>query len=357
MKKLLLIINSLETGGAERVCVNLANYFAERGHQVSIAVLFHRKETIYSLHPSIQIINVPPLRFGRFFAVKIFLLQLYLMHRMPDVVIAFMWHANVFASILAKVSGIRCILSERSNPEIAKHDPNLLRLAARYFRYADRMVVLNKGAFRFMCQKMGLPPERIVTIPNACGKTVPCRTERLMDQPYLLAVGRLVPVKGFDRLIRMFAEIAKLHPEEHLVICGGGIERENLEKLVASLGLSDKIHFPGECRNLTAWYQYADALCFTSHYEGWPNVIMEAMGQSLPVIAFNCLYGPAEMIASHQNGILIPQDDETCYIRETAAYLDRLPESRARYSVKAIHAMKAFAPEKIYPRWETIVER
>ena len=103
MKKLLLIINSLETGGAERVCVNLANYFAERGHQVSIAVLFHRKETIYSLHPSIQIINVPPLRFGRFFAVKIFLLQLYLMHRMPDVVIAFMWHANVFASILAKV--------------------------------------------------------------------------------------------------------------------------------------------------------------------------------------------------------------------------------------------------------------
>ena len=357
MKKLLLIINSLETGGAERVCVNLANYFAERGHQVSIAVLFHRKETIYSLHPSIQIINVPPLRFGRFFAVKIFLLQLYLMHRMPDVVIAFMWHANVFASILAKVSGIRCILSERSNPEIAKHDPNLIRLAVRYFRYAHRMVVLNKGAFRFMCQEMGLPPERIVTIPNPCEKTVPCQTERLMEQPYLLAVGRLVSIKGFDRLIRMFAEIAELHPEEHLVICGGGIERENLEKLVASLGLSDKIHFQGECRNLASWYQYADALCFTSHYEGWPNVIMEAMGQGLPVIAFNCHYGPAEMISSYRNGVLVPQDDESCYIRETAAYLDRLPESRARYSVKAIHAMKAFAPEKIYPRWETIVER
>ena len=357
MKKLLLIINSLETGGAERVCVNLANYFAERGHQVSIAVLFHRKETIYSLHPSIQIINVPPLRFGRFFAVKIFLLQLYLMHRMPDVVIAFMWHANVFASILAKVSGIRCILSEHSNPEIAKHDPNLIRLASRYFRYADRMVVLNKGAFRFMCQKMGLPPERIVTIPNACEKAVPCLTERLMEQPYLLAVGRLVPVKGFDRLIRMFAEIAKLHPEEHLVICGDGIERENLETLAASLRLSDKIHFQGECRNLPPWYRHADALCFTSHSEGWPNVIMEAMEQGLPVIAFNCHYGPAEMISSHRSGILVPQDDESCYIRETAEYLDRLPESRARYSVEAVNAMKAFAPEKIYPRWEAILER
>ena len=356
MKKLLLIINSLETGGAERVCVNLANYFAERGHQVSIAVLFHRKETIYSLHPSIQIINVPPLRFGRFFAVKIFLLQLYLMHRMPDVVIAFMWHANVFASILAKVSGIRCILSEHGNTEIAKHDPNLLRLAARYFRYADRMVVLNIGAFRFMSQKIGMPPERIVTIPNACEKTVPCGTERLMKHPYLLAVGRLDPVKGFDRLIRMFAEIAKLHPEEHLVICGDGIERENLEKQAASLRLSDKIHFQGECRNLAPWYRHADALCFTSHSEGWPNVIMEAMEQGLPAIAFDCQYGPAEMISSHRNGILVPQDDEACYIRETAAYLDRLPESRARYSVEAVHAMKSFAPERIYPRWEAVVE-
>lgn len=107
----------METGGAERVCVNLANYFAERGYQVSIVVLFQKKETIYALHPSIQIINVPPLRFGRFPAVKIFLLQLFFMHRIPDLMIAFMWHANGFASILAKVSGIRCILSEHSPPK------------------------------------------------------------------------------------------------------------------------------------------------------------------------------------------------------------------------------------------------
>ena len=356
MKKLLFIIPSLQTGGAERVCVNLANYFAERGYQVSMALLYHDKKTIYPLHSSIRFIHVPPLRFGLAPAALAFLLQLFFTRRIPDVAIAFMWHANVFASILAKVCGLRCILSERCNPELEKHAPSLIRLASRYFRYADRMVVLNIGAFRFMSQKIGMPPERIVTIPNACEKTVPCCTERLMKHPYLLAVGRLDPVKGFDRLIRMFAEIAKLHPEEHLVICGDGIERENLEKQAASLRLSDKIHFQGECRNLAPWYRHADALCFTSHSEGWGNVIMEAMEQGLPAIAFDCQYGPAEMISSHRNGILVPQDDEACYIRETAAYLDRLPESRARYSVEAVHAMKSFAPERIYPRWEAVVE-
>ena len=356
MKKLLFIIPSLQTGGAERVCVNLANYFAERGYRVSIALLYHDKKTIYPLHSAIRFINVPPLRFGLAPAALAFLLQLFFTRRIPDVMIAFMWHANVFASILAKVCGLRCILSERCNPELEKHAPNLIRLAVRYFRYADRMVVLNIGAFRFMCQKIGIPPERIVTIPNACEKNVSCQMERLMEQPYLLAVGRLDPVKGFDRLIRMFDEIAELHPEEHLVICGDGRERENLITLTASLKLADKIHFQGECRNLAPWYRHADALCFTSHSEGWPNVIMEAMEQGLPVIAFDCRYGPAEMIASHRNGILVPQDDEACYIRETAAYLDRLPESRARYSAEAIHAMEAFAPEKIYPRWEAIVE-
>ena len=356
MKKLLFIIQTLQTGGAERVCANLANYFAEHGYQVSIALLYHDKKTIYSLHSSIRFIHVPPLRFGLAPAVLAFLLQLFFMRRIPDVVIAFMWHANVFASILAKVSGIRCILSEHSNPEIERHDPNLIRLASRYFHYADKMVVLNTGAFRFMCQKMGLPPERIVTIPNACAKTVPCQTERLLEQPYLLAVGRLVPVKGFDRLIRMFAEIAKLHPEEHLVICGDGRERENLKTLAASLRLSDKIHFQGECQNLAPWYLHADALCFTSHYEGWGNVIMEAMMQGLPVISFDCRYGPAEMISSHRSGILVPQDDESCYIRETAEYLDRLPESRARYSVEAVRSISAFTTEKINPRWEAIVE-
>ena len=147
-----------------------------------------------------------------------------------------------FVSILAEVSGNRCIFSERSTMKIAKHDPKLLHLAVRYFRYAAMAVLIN-GAFRFMCQKMRMPSERILTITNACEKTVLCLMKRLQGQPYLPAFGRLAPVKGLNHQIRLFAETTKLHPEEHLVICRDGSNRDNLETLAGLLNLSCKIHF------------------------------------------------------------------------------------------------------------------
>ena len=155
-----------------------------------------------------------------------------------------------FASILAEVNSIHGVFPERSAPEIAKFDPNLFLLPVWYFHYTGRMTVLNKGNVRFMCQKIGVPPERTVTITNTCEKTVPFLPERLPGSPYLLTNGCLVPLKGFNRLIRMSAEIAKPHPEEHLVICGAGKNREILKTPAGSLNLSGKIHFQGECRNL-----------------------------------------------------------------------------------------------------------
>ena len=244
-----------------------------------------------------------------------------------------------FASILAEVNSIHGVFPERSAPEIAKFDSNLFRLPVWYFHYTGRMTVLNKGNVRFMCQKIGVPPERTVTITNTCEKTVPFLPERLPGSPYLLTNGCLVPLKGFNRLIRMSAEIAKPHPEEHLVICGAGKNREILKTPAGSLNLSGKIHFQGECRNLALWNRYADARSFTSHDKGWGNVIMRTMLQGLPVIALGGRYGAVEMITSYRNGIPVPLDNGRLdYIRKTAAYLDRLPESRARYSVETIHA-------------------
>ena len=122
------------------------------------------------------------------------------------------------------------------------------------------------------------------------------------------------------------------------MICPDGSNRENLETLAGSLSLSGKIHFQGKCLNLALCFRYAAALCSTSHYKGWGNVIKRTMPQGLSVIAFGCRYAPSGMSISPRNGILIPQANELCNIRESAAYLDRLPESRARYPVEAIHA-------------------
>ena len=356
MKKILFVIQELETGGAQRVCVNLANYFAEHGYLIRIAVLFHKKETIYALNPAVRVINVPPLRFGRFPAVAAFLVQLFFTGFIPNAVISFMWHANVFASIIAKISGIRCILSEHSNPDLAKNDRTLLAIGKKYFRYASKMIVLHQGALDYMIREMGMRQKQLSIIPNACMTYSSFSGKRFLNEPYLLAVGRLSPVKGFDRLIRMFAAISKQITNEHLVICGTGMDAKKLSDLAENLGLSEKVHFAGECKELAGMYQHADALVFTSHYEGWGNVIMEAMENGSPVIAFNCQYGPSEMIDNHKNGILIPQNNEEQFVSETVAYLNALPESRERYSQKAKLRMKDFSQEIVFPRWEMIIQ-
>lgn len=222
---ILLMITTLETGGAERVCVNLANYFAEQGNHVMIGVLFHKKETIYPLDPRIRVVDMPCQRFGRIAAAILFRMELMLLGFRPDVVIAFMWHSNVFASIYAKLFHAKVILSEHSNPELANPDPILLGLGGKYFRYVSKIVVLNEGAKRFMENKMNMDSSQVVKILNPAPEkkrnNIP---ENHFDFPYLLAVGRLHPVKGFDRLLQMFAEVRKTHPEEHLVICGIGDE-------------------------------------------------------------------------------------------------------------------------------------
>ncbi len=172
---------------------------------------------------------------------------------------------------------------------------------------------------------------------NACNDT--CR--EIPDAPFLLSIRRLDYQKGFERIPALATRILKCHPEWKWEIAGDGIfrKRVQLKTLAGSLNLSGKIHFQGECRNLALWNRYADARSFTSHDKGWGNVIMRTMLQGLPVIALGGRYGAVEMITSYRNGIPVPLDNGRLdYIRKTAAYLDRLPESRARYSVETIHA-------------------
>ena len=354
-RKLLFLIQELETGGAQRVCVNLANYFAAQGDSVAIALLFHKKQTIYSLHPAIRIINVPPLRFGRHIAVYLFRIQLFFQNFKPDTVIAFMWHANVFASIFAKITGIPAILSERSNPLKAELDETLVRLGKVYFPYASCVVVLNKGIINFFQNEMGISPNQIIVIPNAAAKPSLVKQEKIYPFPYCLAVGRLQHVKGFDRLIAMFSKVLQQHPEEHLVICGVGAEKKNLELLAEELQIFDRVIFAGECRDLAPYYRYADALLFTSHYEGWPNVILEAMSYGLPPIAFDCCYGPAEMIHHEINGLLIPQDDCGAFVRETNAYLNNLDIKRVFYSKNCLRTVENFTFDKVFNLWNVAI--
>lgn len=139
------------------------------------------------------------------------------------------------------------------------------------------------------CKKLGLPSDKILA----------------------LFVGRLIPLKNVDMLIRAFIRIAKTRVNIDLVLVGGGPERGNLERAALNGGVRDRIHFLDEARGdcLIACYSAADIFVLSSVYDNFPNVVLEAMAMALPVIATK-VGGIPSQISDGQTGYLVEKNDD-----------------------------------------------
>ena len=197
---------------------------------------------------------------------------------------------------------------------------------------------------------MGVPAGKTVVIPNpaaaatAAGRPLGYR----LPSPFILGAGRLDPQKGFDRLLAAFASLDRR--DIHLVIAGDGAERAELARLARTLGVEDRAHFPGRVANIDAWYRNAACFVLSSRSEGWPNVLVEAMVHGCPVVAFDCDYGPSEIIEDSESGLLVPEGDVAALASATGRVLsDRgLREHLANGGRKRA---ATFSVEDIAARW------
>ena len=257
--------------------------------------------------------------------------------------------ANYPTIVAAAVTGLldRLSVSVRCNPA---NIPWLNRLLIPIaYRLAERVVAPSNGV-RTALQKMGLPRRKLSVIPNPLGRRTDATTSTRAESPlrYILGVGRLEREKGFDRLLKAFSEVER--SDVHLVILGDGTERSALRAISQELGIASHVHLPGMVSDVDAWYRRADCFVLTSHYEGSPNVVVEAMANGCPVVSFDCSYGPAEILEGGRSGILVPQDD----IAGLSAAIQRLVSDcplRGCLSEVGRERAKAFSVEKIAPRW------
>jgi glycosyltransferase involved in cell wall biosynthesis len=125
----------------------------------------------------------------------------------------------------------------------------------------------------------------------------------------LVAVGRLTAQKGFDLLLDAFSNIAAAVPAWQLVIWGEGPERRDLERQVERLCLADRVRLPGLSEAPGSWVSTGSCFVLPSRYEGFPNVLLEAMRAGMAVVAFDCEYGPSELIEHERNGLLVANGD------------------------------------------------
>ena len=363
--KLLIFIHSLSAGGAERVTVNLANYWANMGWALTIVTMTGREQDFYELHPDIRRIalrvdanSTNAIAAVRHNLRRVRALRAVLKEEEPDVALGMMTTAICLLSIAATGSGIPVIGSERSYPPL---------LPLHWFwSVMQRLtyprawcVVAQTGTVKVWLEKY-CPGSRVKVIPNPVVWPLPPDKPILEpkawvapDRKALLAVGRLGPEKGFNLLLDAFADVVKKFPDWDLVILGEGPEREALGAKRVVLGLEGRVFMPGRAGNVGVWYDRAELYVMTSRYEGFPNTLLEALAHGLPAVIVDCETGPRDILRHEVDGLLVPQDDNKALV-EALVKLMRDENLRENYATRAVEARDRFALERITEMWERL---
>ena len=357
-KRIAFVINTLKSGGAERVVSILSNELAEE-YDVTIITL-SRMTPFYALDPSITVVpcldRIPPsknflqsIRMNRRLALRI---RTLLQENEADLCISFMTTTNILCCWAASRLNLPVIISERNNPQF--EDQHLSRfwkyMRRKYYPKADKIIVQTKGILDFFSS--WLPKKKLHIIPNPINPDFKYKRPEHREQ-IILNVGRLSFQKGQEYLIEAFT---KLNPSNwKLYILGEGPRRKELEELVKRAGMEDRILLPGRTTEIEQHYLKSGIFAFSSKYEGFPNALMEAMYFGLPCVSFDCPTGPAEMIEDGVNGFLVPVGD-TDLLASRLGELCADEELRLRLGDKAHKSQDRFTLNHVIKDWKSLIE-
>jgi len=283
----------------------------------------------------------------------------------PDVVLGMMTKCAVTSILTGLGLPVRVVVSERNFPGQKRIAWLLAQQRRLLYRHADALAAqTNEEAYWL---KKHVAAADIEVIPNAVFWPMPAGEPIILPQDWLdsadkmvLAVGRLSHQKGFDLLIRAFSMIGTHRDDWKLVIVGKDGDtgdtgtRGHLAQLVRNLGLEGRIILPGLAGNIGQWYERADLFVLSSRYEGFPNVLLEAMACGCPSIAFDCDTGPRDIIKNGENGLLIPPQDVAALSRA----MERLmgdQDYRTVLARKAVSVREIFSEEAVMEKWKRLL--
>lgn len=312
---------SLALGGAERVLVNLAQGFMDRGRQIDVVLSKATGEYIPQLPRNATVVDLN----SRRVLTSLPGLVRYLRERRPATLIAFQDHCGIIAIWARAIAGVPTqiiptvhtawsgSLREQSGIKL-----RLLRYVARFAYSRVRSVVaVSNGVAEDLSHTLQLMPEMIKVIYN------PIIDDRIWDlanepmrhpwfdsgePPVVIAVGRLSPEKDFVTLIRAFA-LLRHQVSCRLIVLGDGPERGSLERLAWDLGVNINVQFTGFVTNPYVYMKHSAVFVLSSLREGLPTALVEALSLNVPVVSTDCAHGPREILCNGLYGALVPVGD------------------------------------------------
>ena len=349
----MLGVHSLCPGGTERVVSLLLDSFVRLSELDVHCILYGRQPTCFYDVPDGVTLHRPPFEFDTFSRATatrktIGFIRKVVQSLRPVTFLNFGERWNNLVLLSTRGTRVPVIVADRSSP--AKplgrlHEPLRRRL---YARSAGVIVQTREAAERMSGIVNGRVPVHV--IPNPLFQIpAPESSPRRLE---VLYVGRLIPSKHVDRLIRIFERVR--HGDWRLMIVGGDAqgfsEMANLREMVRARGLESCVELAGTQRDVERFYRRASIFAFPSSSEGFPNALAEALSFGLPSVAYDCSAGPSDLIEDGRNGFLVPVFDDEAF----ASRLDNLmndADLRARMSQRAVASVARLEKTRIAQRF------
>jgi glycosyltransferase involved in cell wall biosynthesis len=316
-----LFLPSMGPGGVQRDMINLAREFLERDLGVDMVLVRAHGPLLKEIPAGVRIVDLK----ARRALTSLPALVRYLHREHPAVMLASQPHNNMVALWVRRLAlpRMRLFVSEHGHVSTALKYSR--RLAERFFPilmrwfypWADGIIAVSRGTADDLAQCAHLPPERIIVIPNP---VVTPEMEALMQQPVthpwfapgsppvILAIGRLHPAKDYPTLLRAFSLLRSSHPCR-LLILGEGEQRPQLQSLCEQLQIASEVDLPGFEGNPFRYMQRCAVFALASAWEGFGNVLVEALACGATIVSTDCPGGPAEILECGKYGTLVPVGD------------------------------------------------
>ncbi|MBR2515248.1 MAG: glycosyltransferase family 4 protein [Halomonas sp.] len=369
--KIIIFVDSLTSGGAERVSVFLSEYLIAQGHSVAIVTVHSEHRDFYHLSGRVKRYSLNLTKtnrgIGKFFynIKRVRSLRKIINLEKADVVIGMMTMCSVLSIVSCFGLSTHSITAERNYPgrKPAIKPWGLLRRV--FYLFADAHIVQSIKTAAWLKKNTGA--HNTFIIPNAVSWPLAnfspiISPQSLVDvnTKLILAIGTKPYQKGFDLLLEAFALVTDRPCDWKLAIIGLDItytDNDDVNALLAlasRLGISQNIIWPGRIGNVGDWYERADMFVLSSRYEGFPNVLLEAMAAGCPSVAFDCDTGPRDIIRHGENGLLVENERSDKLAGAMLSIIEN-KSLRERLSTSAVDVRVDFAEDKIFSEWERVI--
>jgi glycosyltransferase involved in cell wall biosynthesis len=259
-----------------------------------------------------------------------------------------------FNLLAARLAPPGVVTVGQEHQHLDSHRPRLRADMDRWYGRLDALTVLTSADERAYGALLAGSRTVVECIPNPLPqREAPVSSQ---EEPVVVAAGRLTRQKGFDLLVSAFADVVRRRPEWRLLIYGSGPERRRLQAQIDALGLAGHVMLPGRSRQLERDMANGSIFVLSSRFEGFGMVLVEAMAAGLAVISFDCPHGPADIVTSGRDGLLVPPEDSGALAEAMLALIDD-PEQRRRLAEAGRETARGYGVASVGPRVEALLAR